>query len=225
MRAIRGADDDESRDAVREAFAEGQRHHAAIRSTGDGAKAGDAEMVDEPQQQFGLVVGGHGREWRAITRAGGVGARAQIVETQDAKRLCIEREARPHDFVPPAAARLIGQPDAARCGDAADRHHHRSAGRTCQTPGDRNRFERAAEMQLELAGNREHAFAHLHAVDCGTRGIVACSSFVLSLLIECSNPSSTQRGTRRAAMRNCTAPRSPGPGGEEAAHLPEPAFC
>ena len=50
MRAIRGADDDETRDAIRITLAERQRHHAAIRSAGDGAQASDAEMIDEPQQ-------------------------------------------------------------------------------------------------------------------------------------------------------------------------------
>src|SRR6186713_3198159 len=49
-------------------------------------------------------------------------------------------------------------------------------------------------------------------------------NFVLSLLTECSNPCSTQRGTRYEPP--CGIARHPDdPGmGEEAAHLPDPAF-
>ena len=50
MRAIRGADDDEPRDAIGKTLTECQRHHAAIGSAGDGAQARDAEMIDEAQQ-------------------------------------------------------------------------------------------------------------------------------------------------------------------------------
>ena len=62
MRAIRGADDDEPRHALRVTLAEGQRHHAAIRRARNGAQRSDAEMIDEPQQDFGLVVRGDRRE-------------------------------------------------------------------------------------------------------------------------------------------------------------------
>ena len=39
-----------------------------------------------------------------------------------------------------------------------------------EAPGDGHRFERAAEVQLELAGNRQHAFAHLDAGDVRAGG-------------------------------------------------------
>ena len=169
----------------------------------------DAEMIDETQQQFGLVVGRHGRERRVVARPGGIGAGAQVVETQDAKALRIQREARPHHFVPPAAARLIRQPDAARRGNAADRHDHRRTRRTRETPGDGNRFECAAEVQLQLAGNRQHAFAYLDAVAAARRGVIARNA-------ECCRCSSSAppkpllNGALESGRALCTAPAPPG---------------
>ena len=118
-------------------------------------------MIDQAQQHIGLVIGRDGRERRAVTRAGGVGAGAEIVEAQDAEARGVERQSGTDDFVPPAATRLVGQPDATRCGDAAQCDHHGRVGGAGQPPGNGHRLQPAAEVQLELAGHGQHAFAHL----------------------------------------------------------------
>jgi hypothetical protein len=113
MGAVRRADHDEPRHAVRKALAESQRHHAAIRRSGNRAQRGNAEMIDEPQQQFRLVVGGHGGKRLAVARTGGVGAGAQVIETEYPESLRIQRQPRPNYFMPPATPLLVRQPDAA----------------------------------------------------------------------------------------------------------------
>ena len=163
MRAIRGADHDEARDAIGITLAERQRDHAAVRRAGNRAQAGDAEVIDEAQQQLGLVVCGDGGERRAIARSGGIGAGAQVVEAQDAEALRVERRPGPTTSCHQPPRGSSGSQTRRDGGNAADRHHHGRARGTREPPGDGDGFERAAEVQLELARHGEHAFAHLQS--------------------------------------------------------------
>jgi hypothetical protein len=138
MGSIRGADDDEPCNAIGISFAERQRDHAAIRRPRDRAQRSDAEMVDEAQQQLGLVICRHARKRRAVTRAGRICAGTEIIEAQDPKALGIECESCTHHFMPPAAPRLIGQPDTTRGRDASQRDDHGGARRARKPPRNRH---------------------------------------------------------------------------------------
>ena len=196
MRAIRGADDDEPRDAIGETLAESQRHHAAIGSAGDGAQARDAEMIDEAQQQFGLVVGGHA-SGTARRRA----ARWNRRSRRDSRNSgCGSAAYRARGPAPPLRATSRR---------AAHRATTRGATRKCRRsprpparppdPRDAMRWKPIRACRRNAASARREPPARLRAPGClwqpGSR-----SSLRETVCCRCSSSAppklSTQRGTR-----------------------------
>ena len=65
-------------------LAESQRDHAAIRRADDGPQRTDAEMIEQPAQQLGLVVAGYAGKVLAVPGTGGLATASEVVERQHA---------------------------------------------------------------------------------------------------------------------------------------------
>ncbi len=141
------------------ALAEGERDHAAVGAAGNRPQRFQAQVIEQADQDFRLVVAGNVGERHALFGPGGLGAAAEKIEAEDAEAVGIQRPLGADDLRPPALPGIFSQAHAAMRRNAAEGAYHRSIRGTCDTPGDPHAGELAAVVQGDLAWHLEDAFA------------------------------------------------------------------
>ena len=141
---------------------ESECHHAAVRGPDNGMQAPNAKVRDQSMQYFSLIeCADAGEVAVAGLGAGGPAAAPQEIEAEDCETVRIDWAAPTNDAVPPALVTRAtfrdhytagGNP--AECGNDGG---VRGAG-ACQAPGDLDVLQVAAEMQWQVACDREDAF-------------------------------------------------------------------
>src|SRR5579883_196882 len=102
MRPVRRTQHEQPPNPLRVPLAERERHHAAVGAADDRAQRLDAEVIEEAQQELGLVVRGNAGERLRGPGAGGLATAAEVVEAEDAVMMGVERAMGSCDLRPPA---------------------------------------------------------------------------------------------------------------------------
>src|SRR6185312_8252093 len=171
MGPVGGTQHDEPPYPLRIPLTERERDHPAVGAARDGAHGLDAEMVEKPQEELGLIVGRDAGERLRVPRPGGLAAATQVIEAQDPEPMRVERAVRPADVRPPAGelalavpvpgaigllARLLAETHASAGGNTAEGTHNGSIGRADHAPGEVYPAQVTAMMQSHLARDLEH---------------------------------------------------------------------
>src|SRR6185437_9967806 len=131
-------------------------------------------MIEEAQEQLGLVVTRDAGKRLRVPRTGALAAAAQVIETENPVPMGVERPPGTGDIRPPAGeltlamaalgavrvGSLLREADAPARGNAAESADDGSAGGPDQAPGEAHATEAATVVKSHFAGDFQHPFAH-----------------------------------------------------------------
>ncbi len=169
--AIRRPYHDQVTDSLRIPLRKGERDHSPVRPSGDRPERLQAQVVEEPQQDFGLIVAGDGGKRLTGRRPGRVGAATEVIEAQDAMPRGIHRPVRPHDLRPPAVTRIIGEADTPMCRDSTQGAHDGRIRSADEPPGYAHPRELPAVVKRDFTGDFKNSLARYDATDGLAGGI------------------------------------------------------